>query len=179
MNWPKIKAPTFAELVPKIELEAMKQNGESVADPTIPALRLDDALAIFSYFESAAKKANVDWPDWYPFALCALGYKKRGDKFDYKKMHLWTSQECLAKIWSTWLPAIAAKIDESGMLANPRFKPASNSYARWARVAKTAWAKMKKERGVKDPLDRDKKRSSGPWLLLIVLVGLAIAFKDR
>lgn len=156
----------------RLEIAAAAKNGGHPSNEALPALTLDDVLVLWDYFDKEARRNMVDW-DWYPMALCGLGYEKEGDKFDHAKQTRWATEKCLANIWGDWLPSVVADLTPP---ANPspkvpsKFAPSKNSLDRWRRVARVAWARMKKERKIPTPPMPPPRLPPMPkfpgWLLL-------------
>ena len=146
-----LRANSPAEMLGKLELAAMSKNGATPDYPGIPALTQSDALTLFEYFRWLAVDNLVEWADWYPFALCALGYDEPGpgDRFAHQP-DAYVTSACAARMWSEWLPALVAEVETTTDPKRPRdFNPSTNTYARWKRIADLAWAKMKKDRAAR------------------------------
>lgn len=150
--WPKLKADSYGSMYGQQMEAAEEKNGTSpTPSGDLPALTNDDALCLVEYWQREARRNHTSWPGWYPIALLALGYRKKGDKFklDKKHAHSWLPSDGLPLVWETELLPFSARLDDeqTATPVKPRaFNPSKNWYARFVRVARAAWERLRRER---------------------------------
>lgn len=133
-------------------LAADSANGTVDVDGVLqPALTRDQTVALVEYWRDQAQR-NKQEPhgDWYRVLLPAIGYEKPGDKFQSDR--LFQSKYASAMLPAEYLPETwayvhAAARDLEDAKAPPHaWEPSSGVKARWGRMARVAWKRMKVER---------------------------------
>lgn len=117
------------------------------------SLTRDQALQLVEYWRDQAKRNNVEPAEgWYRVATAALGYEKPGDKFRSDSLFSPAFAKSLlpvAYLPDTWdyVGDAASELDNLYSEKPPApFAMSGGVKQRWQRVARIAWARMKKER---------------------------------
>lgn len=191
VGWPRLSSDNYSEMAARQLFAADAQHGSVEIDGVRwPAVTRDQALALVEYWRAAADDNGVEPPAfWYPIALAALGYEKPGDRFRSDRLFKRSYADAMlpqAQLKSLWDGVSAAAEDSAGGLAKPplQFAMSTGQAARWKRVARLAWGRLKKERAAagvippalpklppgldKPPIQDPKKIFSGGffWLAL-------------
>jgi len=164
-----------------LAIAAQDKNGLATGS-SVPGLTQDDALAIWEYLRAESLRAGIDWRDWYEAGLCALGYEKRGDKFEDQPNQA-VKAGCCILLWNEYfaegfgqLEAYAARRQAGGLspFAPREFRPSGSTLARFRRVSLILWEKLKRDRGGVDPIDIMPIPS--PWTGTDIAIAIAIGY---
>lgn len=147
-----ITAKTFGEMYAAQMFWADGKNGQV---GNLPALTADDTLQLVEYWKlQGVRNGGLHFVDWYDMSLAALGYEKAGDKFRHRPGAMLSASDT-QKVWEVWLPPFVAQLDaiDPNFIKKPqKFVPdkagAISTVKRFRRVAKAAWARMKKEKKI-------------------------------
>ena len=177
-----------------LQMEAAEAKNGTATPPdgnSLPALTNDDTLMLVEYWLDQAKRNGVTWAGWYPIALRALGYETTGDKFKISRSHaeLWLPASALPLVWDTELLPLSAKLDHEQTTTKKvpsRFAMSSSTLARFARVAKAAWDRLRRERSKLPPppfpapkVPKVPRAVKGAGLAFVVLLILLLSGSKR
>lgn len=150
-------------------------------------LTRDDVLQLVEYWKDQTRSRGVAWEGWYMPALRALGCEDEdciGPKNQFRAGKLFREAYALGPFPDRFAPlvydAINAAADALATLApttTPKdFAMSSSVVARWARVAKAAWERLKQEREripippIPPPVLPPPRQVAGTGLLLVALL---------